>query len=183
VQIALNLLTVFAASISKVIGEAINMERKSLVSLNPSVNQRQVKTVPYVELFARRMQGVVSSKSDIKRVYVSFIEAETLNYSCSTNNNRPCGGLRGGCCKHILELVNEAMQQFGKPRLINYMKLGLDPNKQLNGYSITSVVNSKGTRIKAPSGMVFSRFLDYLSYFELPKNNRSIPEMAWFVAG
>ncbi|MCA9625984.1 MAG: hypothetical protein KC731_43480, partial [Myxococcales bacterium] len=49
---------------------------------------RNVKKVPFVELFGGRVQGVVSSGSDVKRVYVSFMEARTGNFYCSTNNNR-----------------------------------------------------------------------------------------------
>ncbi|MGK0290957.1 MAG: hypothetical protein ACI86H_002421 [bacterium] len=51
------------------------------------IGKRNIKKVPFVELFNHRLQGVVSSGSDISRVYVSFFEAETLNYYCSTNNN------------------------------------------------------------------------------------------------
>ncbi len=60
--------------------------------------KRNIKKVPFVELFHGRLQGVVSSGSDIKRVYVSFFEAGTHDFYCSTNNNRPCGGLGGYPC-------------------------------------------------------------------------------------
>ena len=36
--------------------------------------QRDIRKVPFVELFNDRLQGVVSSGSDITRVYVSFLK-------------------------------------------------------------------------------------------------------------
>src|ERR1051325_3984675 len=84
---------------------------------SPSLNKpRDVKDVPFVELYAGRLQGVVSSGSDIERVYVSYVEANTGNYYCSTNNNRPCGGLRGSPCKHLGWLAGEALLPFGAAR-------------------------------------------------------------------
>src|SRR5918995_7473706 len=56
------------------------------------VQPRRLAKVPFVELADGRLQGVVSSGSDVGRVYVSSIAAGTHAYSCSTNNNRPCGG-------------------------------------------------------------------------------------------
>jgi len=50
---------------------------------------RDVDTVPYVELADGRLQGVVSSGSDVERVYCAFIEAGSLAYYSSTNNDRP----------------------------------------------------------------------------------------------
>ena len=66
-------------------------EQTSLVFHDVAPVKRAVKTVPFVELASGRLQGVVSSGSDIKRVYVSFIEAGSGDYYCCTNNNRPCG--------------------------------------------------------------------------------------------
>ena len=66
---------------------------------------RKLAKVPFVELADGRLQGVVSSGSDVERVYVSSVAAGTYALSCSTTNNRPCGGARGGFCNHILGLV------------------------------------------------------------------------------
>jgi len=71
--------------------------------------KRDIKKVPFVELFGDRLQGVVSSGSDIERVYVSFFAAESLDFYCSTNNNRPCGGLGIYPCKHLQALLQEAI--------------------------------------------------------------------------
>ena len=73
-------------------------ERSSAVPVVPPVRPRKLAKVPFVELADGRLQGVVSSGSDIARVYVSSIAAKTDGFSCSTNNNRPCGGLRGRSC-------------------------------------------------------------------------------------
>src|SRR5690348_7196909 len=83
----------------------------------PSV--RDVDTVPFVELFGGRMQGVVSASSDPNRVYCAFIEAGTGNYYSSTNNNRPDAGMS----KRLGWLTREATRQFGDERLAHYMQM------------------------------------------------------------
>src|SRR5579863_5639693 len=88
---------------------------------HPSAGRRDVKKVPFVELFDNRLQGVVSSGSDIERVYVSYFEVGTLNYCCSTNNNRPCGGLRGSPCNHLRELLHEAIVQSGMDTVLRFL--------------------------------------------------------------
>lgn len=40
-----------------------------------------------------------SSGSDIERGYVSSVAAGSHEFTCGTNNNRPCGGARGYFCK------------------------------------------------------------------------------------
>ena len=141
--------------------------------------KRDVKQVPFVELFDGRLQGVVSSGSDIQRVYVSFFEAQTLDYYCSTNNNRPCGGLRGYPCKHLLALLTEAIAAYGVNEVSNYLKV---PEKSAgNIQCINDILARKGSEKKVQKSEVFSRFLNYLRYLELKSANIPLPEMAWFV--
>lgn len=142
-----------------------------------SPSKRDVKKVPFVELFNNRLQGVISSGSDIERVYVSFFEAGSLNYYCSTNNNRPCGGLRGAPCKHLKWLLEEAIAQYGIERVIRYLKVPGDP-VQLKIDS--DLLARAGTAKKEPASEVFSRFLNYLRYLELTNSNQPLPEMSWF---
>ena len=146
-------------------------------ALNPS--KRTVKKVPFVELFSGRVQGVVSSGSDVKRVYVSFLEADTGNYYCCTNNNRPCGGLRGSPCKHIHLMIDEAILQFGTQNVTTYLGLSGD-DASLDAQSIVSQL--LGDELKESPGVVFSRFLTYLRYCELETPDGSVPEMSWFVS-
>src|SRR5688572_26616711 len=91
--------------------------------LNPN---RDVKKVPFVELLDKRLQGIVSSGSDIERVYVSYFEVGTLNYGCGTNNNRPCGGLRGYPCSHLQELLHEATVQYGFDEVVDFLRLPVE---------------------------------------------------------
>ncbi|MEN0064828.1 MAG: hypothetical protein AAGA48_21970 [Myxococcota bacterium] len=141
--------------------------------------RRNIAKVPFVELFDGRLQGVVSSGSSADRVYVSSIKAETGDYCCSTNNNRPCGGLNsGGCCKHIEALVTNAVAQYGAERVSRYLGL---PEPETRAGSI--VARLGGSRVKEPAGQVFARFLDYLRYVQLPSSHRPRPEMAWFMTG
>ena len=138
--------------------------------------KRDVKKVPFVELQGGRLQGVVSSGSDIKRVYVSYIEARSLQYYCSTNNNRPCGGLRGSPCKHLQTLVQEAVAQFGLPAVINFLQ---PPQKEVD--SPSGLLQQATGVVKDPAGIVFARFLAYLQQVEQPPLNRPLPELDWFV--
>ncbi|WP_280501011.1 hypothetical protein, partial [Nocardia farcinica] len=116
------------------------LERFSVVRVLPVVAPRKLAKVPFVEMADGRVQGVVSSGSDVARVYVSSISVSSISVSlstvssspspehglsCSTNNNRPCGGLSGGyACKHIEALLNEAVLQYGAERVARF--LGVD---------------------------------------------------------
>ena len=89
------------------------------------------------ELADGRLQGVVSSGSDVERVYVSSVAAGTHGYHCSTNNNRPCGGLRGAPCKHLHALVDEAVVQYGADRVKTY-------NYNLGGNGKSQILKTAG---------------------------------------
>lgn len=157
----------------------MSYEQRSIQKRPSLSSPRDVKKVPFVELNAGRLQGVVSSGSDIERVYVSYIEAGTTNFYCSTNNNRPCGGLRGAPCKHLDALVKEAHLQFSAARIISYLDLALVPEQISSHRDLVMAI--KGGPHKVDASMVFSRFLSYLHYVNLPASNEPLPEMAWFV--
>lgn len=143
----------------------------------PAPGKRKLAKVPYVELFDGKLQGVVSSGSDPARVYVSFIEAGSGDSSCSTNNNRPCGG--GSRCGHVTTLVETAVALFSAERVARYLGC---PDVQVEGaHQILSQL--QGTQAKRDHGEVFARFLDYLRYVGLPESTEPLPEMAWFHAG
>ena len=98
-------------------------ERSSTARVIPSARPRKLAKVPFVELADGRLQGVVSSGSDIERVYVSSVAAGTYTFACSTNNNRPCGGARGYFCNHIQALINEGVLQYGTERVARYLRV------------------------------------------------------------
>ncbi|WP_344836108.1 hypothetical protein [Actinocorallia longicatena] len=152
-------------------------ERRSAPPVVPPVLPRKLAKVPFVELAEGRLQGVVSSGSDLARVYVSSIAAGSHDFSCSTNNNRPCGGLTGGRpCKHLGSLVGEAVLQYGFDRVARYLRVDAAEGDDLLG-------RMHGTRSPAPAAMVFSRFLRHLAYLELPVTAGPVAEMHWFPAG
>jgi hypothetical protein len=153
--------------------ELAGMESRYLSTV-VELGKRSVKKVPFVELREGRIQGVVSSGSDIERVYVSFIEVKTGNYSCSTNNNRPCGGLRGGPCKHIMEMVGEAVEEYGSQRVSEFLGCAADvaPVHHLAGL--------RGSQAKDNVAVIFTRFLDYLRLCELKAEPRLVAEMNWY---
>jgi hypothetical protein len=150
---------------------------KSLLPRPRNPSKRKLQKVPYVELFDGRLQGVVSSGSDPARVYVAFIEARSGGYSCSTNNNRPCGG--GGVCGHLQALAENAVEQFGQERVARYLGCA-DAELRGAGHIISQL---GGALCKRDSGQVFARFLDYLRYLGLPSSTAPLPEMAFFVTG
>lgn len=144
-----------------------------------TVTRKNVKKIPFVELFNDRLQGVVSSGSDIERVYVSFIESGTFNYYCSTNNNRPCGGLNSYYpCNHIQGLLEEAINSYGVEAVAKYLKVS---NHAEQIPDIRKVLIESGHVQKEPASEVFSRFLNYLRYLELESSSLPIPEMNWFI--
>ena len=154
------------------------MSRSFVPHPRAAPQKRNLQKVPYVELFNGRLQGVVSSGSDPRRVYVSFIKANSGDFYCSTNNNRPCGGLGGSTCKHIDELFSNALAQYGHERVVRYLGVSEDAR---NAWTVVRELS--GSKTKEQAGEVFARFLDYLRYVELPGSDEPRPEMAWFVTG
>ncbi len=149
-------------------------ERSSAVPVVPAVRPRKLAKVPFVELADGRLQGVVSSGSDLARVYVSSISAGTHGLSCSTNNNRPCGGQYGASpCKHLIALADEAVTQYGLDRVARYLRVEVGEGETLLGALDCE-------QEKAPAAAVFSRFLRHLAYLELPGATEPIAEMHWF---
>jgi len=157
------------------------MKTRSILRIVPAVRARKLAKVPFAELADGRLQGVVSSGSDPSRVYVSFFKAATLDYYCSTNNNRPCGGLRGGPCKHLQNLLNEAVSQYGADRVIRYLKLDAAPENIKKGTDL--LAHMRGAQTKEPAATVFSRFLNHLAFLEYGGSVEPVPEMNWFAGG
>lgn len=151
-----------------------------MVPVVSPVRPRKLAKVPFVELADGRLQGVVSSGSDIERVYVSSIAAGSHDYTCSTNNNRPCGGLRGSPCKHLQALLEEAVLQYGLVRVAGYLGIDLPDGAPGAAWLVTQL---HGVHQPAPAAPVFSRFLHHLSYLELPDVVEPVPELHWFPAG
>jgi hypothetical protein len=139
--------------------------------------QRDVVTVPFVELFNHRVEGVVSSGSDVERVYCAFIEAGTGRHYSSTNNNRP----DAGTAKRLGWLLEEAARQYGLERVARYLEVATDPTTLQLPSEILSALRT-GQRKQEPAGTVFSRFLGYLRYLEREAADGPVPEMSWFVA-
>jgi hypothetical protein len=152
---------------------------RSVIQQPNQPHPRNVKKVPYVELYSGRLQGVVSSGSDIERVYVSFIEANTGDYYCSTNNNRPCSGLGWRQCKHIEEMAEQAIYQYGSLEVARYLGAKTESNDP-SWWAIRDALNGSQKRI--PASEVFSRFLSYLRFLELPRHDGPAPEMTWFTS-
>jgi hypothetical protein len=158
-----------------------SLERASVIRTQAPIKPRKLQDVPFVELYGQRLQGVVSSGSDINRVYVSFFEAGSTDFSCSTNNNRPCGGLGGYPCKHLKKLLEEGALQYGVERVARYLQFQGDVPASTSHKDLVRYIKGRPTRGEA--GIGFSRFLNYLRYIELPASCEPIPEMSWFTSG
>ncbi|MET9254754.1 hypothetical protein ACGFZL_17975 [Streptomyces sp. NPDC048182] len=156
-------------------------ERSSTARVVPVARARKLAKVPFVELADGRLQGVVSSGSDIGRVYVSSVAAGTYAFACSTNNNRPCGGARGTYCNHLRALVAEAVLQYGGERVARYLKVDpgaaeADAQTVIGAMTATRPAQDDGSA----AAQVFSRFLRQLAYLELPASTLPLAEMQWF---
>ncbi|WP_117669330.1 hypothetical protein [Micromonospora sp. MW-13] len=159
--------------------EHVPWERRALAPVLPAVRPRKLAKVPFVELADGRLQGVVSSGSDIERVYVSSIAAGSHGFNCSTNNNRPCGGLRGAPCKHLHALLDEAVLQYGVERVGRYLRIDVTDGVT-TGADLARRLD--GRHEPTPAAVVFSRFLRHLAYLELPAADGPLPELHWFPA-
>jgi hypothetical protein len=155
-------------------------EKSSTARVLPPARPRKLAKVPFVELADGRLQGVVSSGSDIGRVYVSSVEAGSYTFACSTNNNRPCGGARGMFCNHILAMINEAVLQYGAERVARYLRVEVadEMTGPAIGAEMTLARPAQGDAGAAAT--VFSQFLRHLAYLELPATTAPLPEMHWF---
>ncbi len=155
-------------------------ERSSTARVVVPARPRKLAKVPFVELADGRLQGVVSSGSDIGRVYVSSVAAGDYAYACSTNNNRPCGGLRGSFCNHILSLLSEAEVQYGAERVARYLRV--DTDGRADGVDLAGAMGSvrPPQAGKEAAAAVFARFLRQLAYLELEPTTGPLPEMQWF---
>ncbi|MEU1485850.1 hypothetical protein [Streptomyces sp. NPDC005752] len=162
-------------------GALSDWERSSTARVVPPARPRKLAKVPFVELADGRLQGVVSSGSDIGRVYVSSVATGSFAFACSTNNNRPCGGARGSFCNHIGALINEAVLQYGAPRVVRYLKADV-PEGDTDGAGLASAMRSTRPQMDTTkaAASVFSRFLRHLAYLEHAPSTAPLPEMQFF---
>jgi hypothetical protein len=160
-----------------VTSEAVAFERRSAAPVIAPVRPRKLAKVPFVELADGRLQGVVSSGSDQSRVYVSSITAGDHGLSCSTNNNRPCGGLSGAyACNHIGALLDAAVAQYGLDRVARYLRAELPEGEE------RLMAGLHPTAAPQRAAEVFSGFLRHLAYLEVPPSTDPLPELHWFPA-
>lgn len=155
-------------------------EKSSTARVLPPARPRKLAKVPFVELADGRLQGVVSSGSDIGRVYVSSVAVGDHAFACSTNNNRPCGGARGMFCNHILAMITEAVLQYGAERVARYLRV--ETTDEPTGQAIASAMSATrpAQTDAGAAATVFSQFLRHLAYLELAPTTAPLPEMQWF---
>jgi uncharacterized protein YjbI with pentapeptide repeats len=81
---------------------------RNTVDLGRLGNALQMLKAERFQLFAEvapeALTGIVRSQSSASRLYSCRLAADG-SYSCCTQNLRPCGGLGGSVCKHLLVLV------------------------------------------------------------------------------
>lgn len=58
----------------------------------------------FTDVDTNRVGGIVKSQTDKELVYSCRLASDG-NFSCCTQNLKPCGGLKGSLCKHLLVLV------------------------------------------------------------------------------
>ncbi|MFF7140258.1 hypothetical protein [Streptomyces nodosus] len=155
-------------------------EKSSVARVTPPARPRKLAKVPFVELADGRLQGVVSSGSDIERVYVSSVAAGTYAFACSTNNNRPCGGARGTFCNHIRALIGEAVLQYGAERVARGLRVETEGVPSADGIVTEMALTRPAKADGQAAAAVFSRFLRHLAYLQLAPTTAPLPEMQWF---
>ncbi|MEW2497701.1 hypothetical protein AB0942_29825 [Streptomyces nodosus] len=155
-------------------------EKSSVARVTPPARPRKLAKVPFVELADGRLQGVVSSGSDIERVYVSSVAAGTYAFACSTNNNRPCGGARGTFCNHIRALIGEAVLQYGAERVARGLRVETEGVPSADGIVTEMTLTRPAKADSQAAAAVFSRFLRHLAYLQLAPTTAPLPEMQWF---
>lgn len=155
-------------------------ERASAARVLVPARPRKLAKVPFVELADGRLRGVVSSGSDIGRVYVSSVAAGSFEFACSTNNNRPCGGARGGFCNHILAMIGEAVVQYGSVRVARYLRVEIGDEATAQDIGVAMMRARPAQGDAGAAATVFSQFLRHLAYLELAPTTAPLPEMQWF---
>lgn len=153
---------------------------RSVVKPGHATDFKAPRSVPFVELHDDRIQGVVASSSSNERVYVSYIEAESGNFYCRTNNNRRCGGLRQHGCKHIRKLVEEAMVRLPPESVREYV--GLNGNNEDVAGATDIITELDGEEQQGDDSQIFTRFQHYLEDLEREASTEPQPAMAWFVS-
>ena len=145
-------------------------------------DRRDVREVPFVELAGGRVQGVVSSGSDIAAglclVRASPGPATTTAARTTTGRAAGSAGLRASTSP---TMVDEAILQFGAAAVAAYLGVSGD------GRSVDDAPQRCSGLLRARSGrsrpgVVFSRFLNYLRYCELRHRPGTVLEMSWFVS-
>jgi hypothetical protein len=131
----------FAAFVGKLSGVADSGRIRNAVSM--------LKAEKF-QLFARsdddHIVGVVRSQSSAERVYACRLSSAG-QFECGTQNLRPCGGLHGAVCKHLLVLV------------LGLTKAGqLDADRALRWIEL-----SRGQRPTFDKEAMTSTFLEYKS--------------------
>src|SRR3954451_1781432 len=156
-------------------------EKSSTARVIPPARPRKLAKAPFVELADGRLQGVVSSGSDIERVYVSSVTAGSYAFACSTNNNRPCGGARGSFCNHITALVTEAVLQYGADRVARYLRVEPGGTQAGAAALIATMTGARPPQAdgKAAAAPVFRRFLRPLPSLDLAPITAPLPELHW----
>ena len=156
-------------------------EKSSTARVIPPARPRKLAKVPFVELADGRLQGVVSSGSDIERVYVSSVAAgSTTRSRCSTNNNRPCGGARGSFCNHIRALIDEAVLQYGAERVARYLRVEVDePTAQAITTAMLATRPSHSDDARPPRPSSAGSCATWPTW-NSPPTTAPLPEMQWF---
>ncbi len=98
----------------------------------------------FSQITAEQVVGIVRSQTDSELVYACTLN-ETGNFSCCTQNLKPCGGLKGALCKHLLVLI------IGLTKSEQ-----LEPNKAANW-----VLQSKFHQPKMQKDLISDVFLQY----------------------
>lgn len=98
----------------------------------------------FSKILPDQLIGVVQSQSSDELVYSCLLTSEG-KFSCCTQNLKPCGGLRGALCKHLLVLL-----------------IGLTKSEELSPEQASSwVISSKFHQPKIDKDLMTATFIEY----------------------
>lgn len=102
---------------------------------------RREKNLLYIDKTSQGLNSVVKSQTNPKKLeYACSIKSDG-SYFCGTQNLRPCGGLRGSICKHIILSFIAAIKEDenNSEEMIQWIKKTLSIRPKLEKSEATSI--------------------------------------------
>lgn len=118
-------------NISSFLGKLLKEIHKS--NLPPKIQKairmfKKEKNLLYVDKTDEVLRSVIKSQTNPEKLEYSCSVYHDGRFFCGTQNLRPCGGLRGSICKHIILTLIASIKQniISERELIDWIKKTID---------------------------------------------------------